>query len=93
MASRRNLKKNIGKVSTEIFEECCIISALVPKVDSEKVESLLSKIVAMEREFIIKAGANSKGEKEFAKSYFKKLKSDWSDSVKAIYADLDVVTK
>lgn len=52
MASRKNLKKEIGYVIGELFTECMIYTELVPGADKKASDEILIDLMNIENEFI-----------------------------------------
>lgn len=94
MASRRKLKKSVHSFTTELFSECCIISALIARADNEKTEAVLAQIIEMETAFIQRINScEETHNKHLVKKYYAKLKADWASSLSEIEEKMKVITK
>lgn len=94
MASRRKLKKSVHSFTNELFSECCIISALIARADSEKSEAVLTQIIEMETAFIQRINSCEEiHNKHLVKKYFAKLKADWAASLSDIETKMKVITQ
>lgn len=52
MASRRELKKQVNYIASELFMECLVNSLYVPGTDKQKADQLMSDILNMQDEFL-----------------------------------------
>lgn len=91
---RRTLKKYINSTSEELILETCVISSLVPNVNTEKTELLLIKIENFNQEFISRICTyGGKKDKKLVKKYFNKIVEDWKKSIIEISEDLQNLNK
>ncbi len=94
MASRRDLKKDIVYLYSELLTECFTISCLVPKCDQEKADALVSKIVINSYEFVKRAGRyDAKNNPKLVKAYYKKLGEDLLQDVLSIGKEIEGLSK
>ena len=94
MASRRNLKKDIQYLYSELLTECFTISCLCPNCDAAKTEELAAKIMTNSYEFIQRAGHyDGKNNPQIIKAYYKKLGEDLLQDVLAIGQEMETLTK
>ena len=70
MANRRNLKKNINYISSELLAECITLSLYKKDVKQEDVDSILAKILALRDEFV--------------KKFYAQLQKEFNEQVKDI---------
>jgi hypothetical protein len=87
MASRKNLKKEIGYVIGELFTECMIYTELVPGADKKASDEILIDLMNIENEFIKRINHTEPGN---AKVYYRKLYKDFDESIVKV---LDKMTK
>ena len=94
MASRRDLKKDIAYLYSELLTECLTISCICPKCDQEKANQLISKIVKNSYEFTQRAGHyNGKNNPQLVKAYYKKLGEDLLQDVLSIGKEIEALSK
>lgn len=94
MASRRDLKKDITYLYSELLTECFTISCLCPKCDQTKADALVSKIVANSYEFTQRAGHyDGKDNPKLVKAYYKKLGEDLLQDVLSIGKEIEELSK
>ncbi len=90
MAKKRNLKKNISELSTELFADAVLCSLFVKDVDEKAVNSLINRIHSMEESFIRRAHhPDAKDNKALVKKYYRKLLADLQTETEAIEKELD----
>lgn len=87
MASRKNLKKEIGYVIGELFTECMIYTELVPGANKKASDEILIELMNIENEFIKRINHTEPGN---AKVYYRKLYKDFDESIVKV---LDKMTK
>lgn len=82
MASKRNLKKQVNYIISELFTECLVCKAIFPKEENEKkLDELIEKIVDMQNEFI---GRLNHVEPGNIKGSYKKFHEDFNREVGTI---------
>lgn len=81
MASRKNLKKNVNYIASELFAECLVNSLYVPGTDKAKADELMSTILNMQDEFISRISHTQPGN---VKGYYKKFNEDFNAKVDEI---------
>ena len=81
MASRKNLKKNVNYIASELFAECLVNSLYVPGTDKSKADELMSTILNMQDEFISRISHTPPGN---VKGYYKKFNEDFNAKVDEI---------
>lgn len=87
MANKRELKKSINFVASDLFQECILIK-LIKRVDDAKVDEILAEILYMQDEFLARANHPQPGA---VKAYFRKLYSDFGDVVGNILAKMQAL--
>jgi hypothetical protein len=81
MASRRDLKKNVNYIASELFAECLIQPMLFPEIDKAKADELMARVLTIQDEFINRISHTEPGK---AKEYYKKFRTDFNQNVDAI---------
>lgn len=78
MASRKKLKKTIQFVTSELITDIYFRCLTSKDIENEKVEALVVTIMALNKEFILRANRpDGKNNPQIVKAYFRKLFSDW----------------
>lgn len=80
MANKRDLKKGINYVASELFLECIVLKQ-IKKADDTKVDVILADILNLQNEFLARAGHPEPG---CVKKYYRKLNEDFSNEVEAL---------
>jgi DNA-directed RNA polymerase subunit F len=70
MANRRNLKRSINYICSELFAECVAVSLYNGNIDKENADTLLTSILKMQSDYISRV---SHTEPTDAKKYYKNL--------------------
>lgn len=78
MANRRNLKKSINHIASELFTECLVNALYVPGTDKDKADQLMGEILDMQNEFLSRVSHTEPGN---VKGFYKKLKVDFNAKV------------
>ena len=81
MASRKDLKKNVNYIASELFAECLVNSLYVPGTDKAKADELMSVILNVQDEFISRISHTQPGN---VKGYYKKFHEDFNAKVDEI---------
>ena len=81
MANRRNLKKNINYISSELLAECITLSLYKKDVKQEDVDSILAKLLALRDEFVCRISHTEPGN---AKKFYAQLQKEFNEQVKDI---------
>ena len=90
MASRRNLKKTIKFVSSELITDIYFRCLMLKSIDDQKVDALVVEVMTLTNEFILRTNRpDGKENSKLVKSYFKKLFSDWQIAVNMLIKDID----
>ena len=77
MANKRNLKKGINYVASDLFLECIVLKQ-IKKADATKVDEMLADILYLQNEFLARAGHPEPG---CVKKYYRKLSEDFANEV------------
>lgn len=81
MASRRELKKQVNYIASELFMECLVNSLYVPGTDKQKADQLMSDILNMQDEFLSRISHTEPGN---VKGFYKKFRADFNAQVNEI---------
>ena len=76
MANKRDLKRTINYITSELFAECVAASLYSGKPDQEDVDGILSSIVMINNNFIKRISHPEPGMK--ASAYYKNLIADFN---------------
>ena len=94
MAKRRILKKEMSYGAGEVFAEVWVRRLVMPMVEEEKADVLLTRILDMQDEFIRRAGSpDGKDNKTLVKEYYRKLRVDLQTEVNAIANEIGELSK
>lgn len=89
MAKRRILKRDITYVAGELFMEALVCKLYVPGVNTEKADTIMSRILDMQDDYVCRAGKpDGKDNKALVKEYYRKLRADLQQEVDAIAAEI-----
>ncbi len=90
MANKRNFKKAINSITDELLTECLFCGLDSPNVDENKVGETVSKIFAMQEEFIKRANnTDGKDNPAVVRKYYAKLKTDLLKTVNDIEEEMN----
>ena len=81
MANKRSLKSSINSICGELFAECVAVS-VYDNCDKQNAYSLLRSIMRMHTDYIMRVSHPEPGMP--AKKYYKKLISDFNNSVNEV---------
>lgn len=81
MAKRKELKKKVNYISSELFMECLVNKLYVPGTDKDKADQLMSEVLNMQNDFLSRISHTEPGN---AKGYYKKLQADFDAKVQEI---------
>ncbi len=94
MAKRRLLKKDINYLAGDLFTEVLICVRLIPGVDQAKAETVMTRIMDMNDNFVKRAHCpDGKDNKKLVKQYYNKLIEDLQDEVNAIGKEIEELSK
>jgi hypothetical protein len=92
MASRRNLKKTIKFVSSELITDIYFRCLMSKKIDDQKVDSMVIEIMALNREFVLRVNRpDGKDNPKLVKVYFQKLFSDWQKVMDKLIKEIEIL--
>lgn len=86
MAKRRDLKKSINYIASELFMECLVNSLYVPGTDKQKADKLMGDILNMQNDLISRISHTEPGN---VKGFYKKLREDLDTKVDEIIKAMD----
>lgn len=75
MANRRELKKTINYICSELFAECIALKHYNLGIKQEDIDNIMSRILYMNDEFISRTSHTEQGN---VKKFYKKLKEDFN---------------
>lgn len=81
MANRRQLKKQINHIVSELFAECLVHKLFVPGTDPAKADELMGKILYLQDDIISRISHTEPGN---VKGFYKKLREDFNAQTSAI---------
>lgn len=90
MAKRRDLKKNVNYIASELFAECAVQRLLFPNIDKIELDKLMTEVLAMHTEFISRISHTTPGN---VKGFYKKFHSDFSNKVNEIIDGIEKLNK
>ena len=82
MANKRELKRTINYITSELFAECVAASLYNGKPEKEDVDGILSNIVMTNTDYIKRVSHPEPGMKQ--KVFYKKLISDFNQQTSEI---------
>lgn len=77
MANKRELKKAINYVASDLFLECIVLKQ-IKKADPAAADAILADILCLQSEFLARAGHPEPG---CVKKYYRKLQEDFTNEV------------
>lgn len=78
MAKRKDLKRNINYICSELFAECVAISLYKKDVDRGNVDDILERIILMQDDFLRRISHTEPGSERL---FYKKLRLDFQTQV------------
>lgn len=94
MAKRRILKKSIGYLAGDLFTEVWVRTWLLPAVEKEKAEKLMTRILDMQADFVSRAHRpDGKDNKALVKAYYRKLRADLQTEADAIVSEIETLNQ
>lgn len=82
MANKRNLKREINYICSEMFAECVALSLYSARGDGEEADSLLRSIMDLHADYIMRVSHPEPGMK--AKEYYKILVESFNKDANAV---------
>lgn len=90
MAKRRTLKRDIGYLAGELFTEVLVSKMLIPNIDHDKADALLSRILDLQDEYNRRASTpDGKENPKRIRAYYKKLLTDLQAETDAIGKEIE----
>ncbi len=90
MASRRNLKKTIQFVSSELITDVYFRCLMSNKIEEDEVDKIVLEIAENSREYILRANRpTGKDNPQLVKAYFRKLYADWQKTMEKIVGEIE----
>ena len=90
MSSRKNLKKAVNYITSELFAECGALCNLIPNTDVNKLEEIIGDIIELRKEHIARISHTEPGN---TKGFYKKLNEDFAKGVNDIVERLQQLGK
>ena len=82
---RRLLKKQVNYIAGELFAECVVLAQVVPGIDEQKVDDLMTRILYMQDDFIGRISHTQPGN---VKGFYKAFRADFQAQVDAIIDEI-----
>ena len=84
MAKRKELKKKVNYISSELFMECLVNKLYVPGTDKDKADQLMSEVLNMQNDFLSRISpvmpkAIIKNSRQTLTPKFKKSLTPWAN--------------
>mgnify|MGYP001810301344 CR=1 FL=1 len=90
MASRKQLKKTIQFVSSELITDVYFRCLMSPEIKEDQVDKIVLEIVNISKEFTLRANRpTGKENPPLVKAYFRKLYADWQKTMSTILSDIE----
>ena len=90
MASRRQLKKTIKFVTSELISDVYFRLLMSKKVNEDAVDQIVLKIVDINKEFVLRVNRpDGKNNPKIVKQYFSKLYTDWQEKLSVIIKEIE----
>ncbi len=90
MANRRDLKRNLNYVCSELFAESVVTYLTVKQEDVEQIDAILASIVKIQKDFTSRVMHPEPGMK--ASKYYRALKEDFNKQVIEIIDNIQALT-
>lgn len=88
MASRRNLKKNITSIISELITECFVRIDCIPGTDKSAAEDIIAELIEIDADFICRISHTEPGE---AKKYYRSLCSAFNEKIDAVVSRIEAL--
>ena len=85
MASRKNLKKAVNNIASELFAECLYLKANAPAERQEAIDEVMLQVLRLQNEHLSRISHTEPGN---VKGFYKKLRDDFSAQVGEIVEGL-----
>lgn len=90
MASRKDLKKNISGIVTELMTECIVRGKYINNVPEDKVNAILAELIDINSDFISRVSHTEPGR---AAAYYKALYSSFNEKIGSVIDRIDSLTQ
>ena len=90
MASRKDLKKTINNIASELFTECMFLKGTVDADKQEAVNALITKVLHLQNEHICRISHTEPGN---VAGFYKKLYADFDKEVGEILDGMKALCK
>ena len=90
MASRKDLKKTINNIASELFTECMILKETVDADKQEAVNTLITKVLHLQNQHICRISHTEPGN---VGGFYKKLYADFDKEVGEILDGMKALCK
>lgn len=77
MANRKQLKKSIKMITSDLFADCVALS-MCQQGDQKKLEELMAEVVALHSEYVSRISHTERGSERV---YYRKLKTEFTEKV------------
>lgn len=88
MASRKDLKKNVSCIITELISECFIRQEIVPGTDKNAAEAIIAELISTDADFICRISHTEPGS---AKLYYRKFYTDFNQKIEEIIGKIEAL--
>ncbi len=89
MAKRRELKKDIGYLTSQVIEDCLLYIEFNPKADQKAVAEIINKIILKQNDVFAEINKpTSKINTKAVKSNYKQIVFTFLDTVNSCYEEL-----
>ena len=90
MANKRNLKKELNFITSELYSECLFIKFYEKDIDPEKADALLNKIVNTQKDFSSRINhTDGKDNPKLVKKYYDSLIADLDKTIGEIIDEIE----
>ncbi len=90
MANKRNLKKELNFITSELYSECLFIKFYEKNIDLEKADALLNKIVNTQEDFASRINhTDGKDNPKLVKKYYESLIADLDKTIGEIIDEVE----
>lgn len=89
MASRKDLKKNISAIVSELIGECIIRSQFVPGTDEQAAGEIVGKLIELDADFTSRVSHTEPGN---VKAYYRALYKDFNEQIEGICNEIEALS-
>lgn len=80
MANRRQLKKQINLICSELFADCVALS-LCGQSEKEKLDAIMAEVLSVNKEYLARVSHTERGSERI---FYKKLREEFTQKVNAL---------